>query len=85
MNKLRTAVVGVGHQGKWHAEKFAALENSDLVAVVDKDADRCRTLAAELNVKPLADFKKTDRGGRCRQHRVANAFSFRHCQHLAGA
>ncbi len=58
MNKLRTAVVGVGHQGKWHAEKFAALENSDLVAVVDKDADRCRTLAAELNVKPLVDFKE---------------------------
>ena len=58
MNKLRTAVVGVGHQGKWHAEKLAALENSELVAVVDMDADRCRTLAAELDVKPLADFKE---------------------------
>jgi predicted dehydrogenase len=58
MNKFRTAVVGVGHQGKWHAEKFAALENSDLVAVVDKDPDRCRTLAEELDVKPLADFKE---------------------------
>ncbi len=58
MNKLRTAVVGVGHQGKWHAEKFAALENSDLVALVDKDAERCEKLAGELNVKPVADYKE---------------------------
>jgi len=58
LRKFRTAVVGVGHQGKWHAEKFAALENSDLVAVVDQDADRCRVLAAELDAKPVADFKE---------------------------
>jgi predicted dehydrogenase len=56
LDRLRTAVVGVGHQGKWHAEKFAALENSDLVAVVDRDADRCRQLAAELDVRAAADF-----------------------------
>ncbi len=58
MDKVRTAVVGVGHQGKWHAEKFAALEKSDLVAVVDKDADRCKVLAAELDATPIADFKE---------------------------
>lgn len=58
MDKVRTAVVGVGHQGKWHAEKFAALESSDLVAVVDKDADRCKVLASELNVKPVSNFKE---------------------------
>ena len=57
MAKVRTAVVGVGHQGKWHAEKFAALEDSDLVAVVDSDADRCGSLAEELNVKAITDFK----------------------------
>ena len=57
MAKVRTAVVGVGHQGKWHAEKFATLENSELVAVVDKDTDRCEVLAAELDAKPVSDFK----------------------------
>jgi predicted dehydrogenase len=57
LHKVRTAVVGVGHQGKWHAEKFVALENSDLVAVVDKDANRCKVLAAELHAKPVSDFK----------------------------
>ncbi len=57
MDKVRTAVIGVGHQGKWHAEKFAELEYSDLVAVVDRDADRCKVLAAELDARPIADFK----------------------------
>ena len=57
MDKVRTAVVGVGHQGKWHAEKFAALADSHLVAVVDKDADRCKILAAELNAEPVSDFR----------------------------
>ncbi len=57
MGKIRTAVVGVGHQGKWHAEKFAALEDSELVAVVDSNSDRCEMLAAELEAKPITDFK----------------------------
>ncbi len=57
LDKVRTAVVGVGHQGKWHAEKFAALEASDLVAVVDNDTDRCKVLAAELDARPLSDFR----------------------------
>lgn len=58
MDKVRTAVVGVGHQGKWHAEKFAALKKSNLVAVVDKDADRLLSLSRELKVKPVADFRE---------------------------
>jgi predicted dehydrogenase len=57
LDKVRTAVIGVGHQGKWHAEKFAALDASDLVAVVDKDTDRCTVLASELDAKPVSDFR----------------------------
>ncbi len=41
MNPIRTAVIGVGHQGRWHADKFKALERSRLVAVVDADAATC--------------------------------------------
>lgn len=58
MKKIRTAVVGVGHQGKWHAEKFAALKNSELVAIVDKDSGRCATLAAELHTRAVTDFRE---------------------------
>ncbi|MFQ6004492.1 MAG: Gfo/Idh/MocA family protein [Woeseia sp.] len=57
MDRLRTAVVGVGHQGKWHAEKFAALEGSKLVAVVDKDNERCRSVAEELDAHPLENYE----------------------------
>jgi predicted dehydrogenase len=57
LHKVRTAVVGVGHQGKWHAEKFAALDKSDLVAVVDTNIERCEAIAAELDTEAVTDFK----------------------------
>ena len=55
--KIRTAVIGVGHQGRWHADKFAALPRSELVAVVDPDAERCRAVAAELQTTPVDDYR----------------------------
>ena len=48
MKKLRTAVIGVGYMGKFHAEKFAASEAAELVAVVDADAARAKEIAASL-------------------------------------
>ena len=30
MSKLKTAVIGVGYLGKFHADKYAAHENCDL-------------------------------------------------------
>ena len=40
MTALRTAVVGVGYLGNFHAQKYAALEGVQLVGVVDNDAAR---------------------------------------------
>ena len=57
MKRIRTAVIGVGHQGRWHAEKFAALPDSQLVAVVDTDIGRARAVAQELGVEALADTR----------------------------
>ncbi len=57
MSKVRTAVVGVGSMGKWHADKFAALPDSDLVAVVDSDAERCQAVADELGTEGLSDYR----------------------------
>ena len=50
MSTIRTAVIGVGHQGRWHADKFKALERSTLVAVCDADGDRAAAVAEELGV-----------------------------------
>lgn len=46
MNKLRTAVIGVGYLGNFHAQKYAALEDAELVGVVDGDKTRAEQVAA---------------------------------------
>src|SRR6185503_19685529 len=40
VSKLRTAVVGVGYLGRFHAQKHRALDNVELVAVCDRDLER---------------------------------------------
>lgn len=57
MNAIRTAVIGVGHQGRWHADKFAALEQSELVAVVDANEETRQKVAKDLNVEAVADYR----------------------------
>lgn len=57
MSQIRTAVIGVGHQGRWHADKFKALERSTLVAVSDTDRERCEAVAGELGVEAVADYR----------------------------
>jgi len=56
VKKIKTAVIGIGHQGRWHADKFAALSQSDLVAVVDPDSERCQAIAAELRTTAVDDY-----------------------------
>jgi predicted dehydrogenase len=43
--KIRTAVIGAGKMGAIHAKVYAQLPQCELVAVVDKDADKARDLA----------------------------------------
>jgi predicted dehydrogenase len=56
--KLRSAVVGVGYLGRFHALKYAAHPDADLVAVVDLDADRCRAVATEVGAAPIFDHRE---------------------------
>ncbi len=55
--KLKVAVVGVGHLGRWHADKYAACPDCDLVAVVDSDADRAREIAEKLGADAISDYR----------------------------
>jgi len=55
---LRTAVIGVGYLGRFHAQKYAQIPGSKLVAVVDANADACGKVAAELCVKAVADYRE---------------------------
>lgn len=42
------AVVGLGYLGKFHAQKYASLENADLVAICDTQEQALEGLAPEL-------------------------------------
>lgn len=55
MKKLRAAVVGVGYLGRFHAQKYKANPNVDLVAVCDGRADQATAVAAELGVRAVND------------------------------
>ncbi len=48
---LRTAVIGVGYLGRFHAQKYAQIAGSTLVAVVDANAEGCAKVAAELGTE----------------------------------
>ncbi len=55
---LKVAVVGVGHLGKWHADKYAAAEGCELVAVVDTNLDNAREIAGKHGAKAYADYRE---------------------------
>ncbi|MEE9249733.1 MAG: Gfo/Idh/MocA family oxidoreductase [Alphaproteobacteria bacterium] len=57
MGKLRTAVVGVGRFGRFHAEKYARIQGSELVAVADVDRARAKEVAGKYGVSPVFDFR----------------------------
>ena len=57
MHKVRTAVIGVGYLGRFHAQKYAALPESELVAVVDADPYNRDKVAAETGCRAVADFR----------------------------
>ena len=53
--ELRLGVVGVGHFGRYHAEKMAALDGARLVAVADIDRARAAAVAAPLDTAAVPD------------------------------
>ena len=54
---LRLGVVGVGHFGRYHAQKMAALDGARLVAVADIDRARAAAVAGELGADAVADHR----------------------------
>src|SRR5688572_32691783 len=54
----RTAVIGVGYLGRFHAQKYAQLPQSQLVAVVDADPAAASKVGAELGVPATSDYRE---------------------------
>ncbi len=56
--RLRAAVVGVGHLGRFHAEKYSANPGVELVTVVDTDEERGRAIGESLGVPWQPDHRR---------------------------
>lgn len=58
MSILRTAVIGVGYLGNFHAQKYAALPGIELVGVVDNDPKRAAEIAAAVGTQAYSDHRE---------------------------
>ncbi|MDH5788703.1 MAG: Gfo/Idh/MocA family oxidoreductase, partial [Candidatus Bathyarchaeota archaeon] len=58
MKKLGVAVIGTGFWGKNHARVFKELEETELLAVCDIDAERAKNVAEQFSVKPYTSTVK---------------------------
>ncbi len=57
MKKIKTAVIGVGHLGRFHAQKYAQLPEAELIGVTDANPDRAASVAAEVNAKAFPSHR----------------------------
>jgi predicted dehydrogenase len=55
---IRCAVIGAGHLGRYHGQKYAKSQAAELVAVCDVNIEKASSLAAELGCKAVYDYKQ---------------------------
>jgi predicted dehydrogenase len=55
---MRTAVIGAGYLGRFHAQKYAALANCEFVGIADPNDVARAAVSAELGVRAYADYRE---------------------------
>jgi predicted dehydrogenase len=58
MDKIKVAVVGVGHLGSIHAKIYKQIRDCVLVAVCDSDKVRLEQVSRELGVSAYSDYRQ---------------------------
>jgi len=58
MKKIRVGVIGVGYLGKFHAEKYARMNNVQLAGVVDIKRSRAEKVAAMFETRAFTDYRE---------------------------
>jgi predicted dehydrogenase len=56
--RLKLGVVGVGYLGEFHVQKYAAMEDIDLVGIADIDLERAQVMARKYNTKAYDSHTK---------------------------
>jgi predicted dehydrogenase len=54
---VKAGVIGVGYLGKFHADKYAALKDAQLVGVADTSRERAQEVARALNTQAFQDYR----------------------------
>lgn len=55
--KIKVGVVGIGHLGNYHLQKYQKLENCEITAVADPFADRAKKAADVYHCKAHDDYR----------------------------
>jgi len=58
MNKTRIGVIGVGYLGKFHAQKYAAMADVELVGVADASLETASQVAESVGCRAFADYRQ---------------------------
>jgi predicted dehydrogenase len=57
MERIKAGVIGVGYLGRFHAQKYQAIENAELIGVADADEGQARQVADECGCQYFTDYK----------------------------
>lgn len=55
--KIKIGVVGIGHLGNYHLQKYQKLENCEIISVADTIMDRAQKAAGIYNCLALPDYR----------------------------
>lgn len=56
--KIKVAVIGVGYLGEHHARIYSAMDNVELVGVVDIEKERADNVASKYSTRAYIDYKE---------------------------
>lgn len=56
-DKIRVGVIGVGHMGEYHVQKYKALSTVELVGVVDVNSDRVKEIANRYETEAFTNHE----------------------------
>lgn len=57
-DKVRIGVIGVGHLGEYHVQKYKAIPGVELVGVADTNLDRAREIARQYNTRAFGTHRE---------------------------
>jgi len=57
-DKLKICVIGVGHLGQYHVQKYKSNPHVELIGVVDTNYDRAKEIGQRYEVRAYKDYEK---------------------------